>query len=834
MSETNLKPLIPSELVPALNPIVVVDGSGLEKLRHYLYNRGISVFAKDYETNIVDNFFHRRARVLQIGDRDEQYIIDLMAFAETRDRLIAAQGNFWHRLDESFKKILRPVIDVVRPAFESNSHLKVGTNLQFEYVVSKWCLGMRSWNFYDLKMVEACIHAGRVDFFAQNFWGLEDMVARYAKLQIDKTAQQQDWLKEEPLSEEDIIYCALDVRLPFPVKSGQSKILDTAKLHVVAQIENDAIPAYGDMEINGFYLNPEAWMKLYADQQEEFKEAVAGLDEFFVPLVGEVPDLPTQEELDTLEAAWRDLGNNKSAEEIELTAQMKATKDKEQKAELHNLRLVAEKKRRAAREEARARFQAKNTLFTKKATEDRAKMEGKANINYQATEKLRQAMLKGGFGLTEKNLPSTNDKVLDGHAEKPIIKALRRYRKVRKSLGTYGTRWTLTRDQKDEKGKEGYRSPDTGRIHANFVQYGAETGRSTCSDPNLFNLPRDDRYRACFEATPGYSMSTIDAAGQELCILADYAGEPSWIDAFNKGWDVHSMCAEIFNGTQWKAAAAKGGEEYFDPKKKKTVTLEPCAYYINKQKCSCPEHKEMRDVMKAVNFGVPYGLSAYALAGALGISVDEAEDLLNRHKQLFPILWEFLESAGKEALARLEARSKSNRRRRFKAVSWEQAKEHAADKNKDRIEEEKRTGPTDWEINKSFRSIQGSIQREGKNMKIQGTGADQMKRAFGCGFDENGAPYLWHRLEPEFGGLQVNFVYDELVFEAPHDPNAQLSPFFKGPLIEGEVQFEKKLVSKHVKTAFDVASEAISRAGNSFVKSVPMRTEGHIDGRWRK
>lgn len=831
MVEGAIKPLIPSELIPALNPILVVDGSGLEKVRGY-FSR-VNVFGKDYETNIVPTFYNRRARTLQVGDRNEQYVIDLMAFAETRDRLIASQGGFWHNLPEDLKNVLRPVIDTVRPAFESNSHLKIGHNLTFEYTTSKWCLGMRPWHFYDTQIVEQVIECGNVNFKVTGYWGMEDLIRRYCLVEIDKTQQKQDWMKEEPLSETDLIYCALDCRLLFPIKNGQEKKIHAIGLAEAATIENDAIPGYGDMEINGFYMNPESWMKLIEENAIELKKAVSKLDEFFIPLVGEKLDPPSDEEIAKLEGEWRKLGEEKSTDELILIDAIKATKDKEEKDRLRALKLKAEEARKVLRDAARDRYKAVASTRTKTWLEAYGKMEGRAKINYNAGGQIAKALM-GKFGFNEKNLPDTNDDTLEKHADKPVVAAIRDYRKYSKRKTTYGNQWILTTEQEHKKGKFGYIDPNTGRLHATIYQLGAETGRSSCSSPNLFNLPREDKYRACFEAQPGYKMATIDAAGQELCILADYAQEPVWTEAFQQGWDVHSICAEFFEPQKWRDSMVLVPYEF--EKKGRIVKIPVCAFKLKKVKCSCPEHKDFRDKMKAVNFGVPYGLSKWALALQLGITVDEAEEMLSKHRAMFPTLWKWLDLMGEEGLRMLESRSRSNRRRKFRKVSWEQAKASAAEKDwvKEKMKKEGRTEPTQKETTKAYKGIQAAIKREAVNMKIQGTGADQMKKAMGCGFDKEGKPYFWHILEPLFGGLHVNFVYDEHVFEAPDQADAKVSPFVTQELDFTPVEFDNQTVSRNMKEAFEAVSDAMTRAGAEFVATVPMRTEGHIDTRWRK
>ena len=114
-------------------------------------------------------------------------------------------------------------------------------------------------------------------------------------------------------------------------------------------------------------------------------------------------------------------------------------------------------------------------------------------------------------------------------------------------------------------------------------------------------------------------------AGAELRIIAELAQAKTWIMAFNKGWDVHSVSTEILEPEKWPALACKGGEKYFDKEKNKEVTLPPCEYYAlhtvetlkkyplgvvgeqMRQKCKCPAHAELRQKTKSINFLLCYG-----------------------------------------------------------------------------------------------------------------------------------------------------------------------------------------------------------------------------------
>src|SRR5581483_4036015 len=153
--------LMPEKLNPPLNTVLVTDFEGLAKVKDFLSSA--SAFGIDTETNITPTFVNRRIRTIQVGDKNEQYVIDLLAFAGSTANLVYFQGHNGVRVQQN--PGLQAVVDVLRPHLESMLWLKVGANLQFDYEVVKWCLGIRMWHLHDVQIVEKVIYAGLVDFF---------------------------------------------------------------------------------------------------------------------------------------------------------------------------------------------------------------------------------------------------------------------------------------------------------------------------------------------------------------------------------------------------------------------------------------------------------------------------------------------------------------------------------------------------------------------------------------------------------------------------------------------------------------------------------------------
>ena len=735
------KPLVVADLKPALNITLITSNEQLPVIDDF-FSR-VTEFAFDVETNIQPTLFRRKLRTIQVGNRDEQYVIDLLALAGSTEELVK-QGN------KTAPAWAAPLVQTLQKGLESAQHLKLGVNLQFDYEATRYCLGLRPFNFYDCYLAEKVIHAGKVRYDAKNFWGMEDMLARYARLIINKDLQKSFDL-ETPLTQEQIEYAALDCRLPFAIRAGQNPAIDKIGVrHIIEDVECGAIMAFGDMKIAGFLLSEEKWTAHVRVVEEQHKANIVAMDKEFIPTVGTKakPDI----DLWYYEQAWRNSGGI-------CDAQMERKRNNERQPGHKESECPDCKAKKVIRSLNKDIFFAQ-----RKIVNDWAKavltFEGEAAINYGSKPQTLAALRKMGV-----NIKNTNDKTLDKHKKHPAVAALREYRTSEKLLDTYGLGFL-----------ERYVDSDTGRIHSNMNQLGADTGRTSSSSPNIQNLPKSNDYRHCFVARPGYKLITRDYDGCELRIMAELSGEQVWIDAFNAGKDVHSMCAEMIFAEEWKSAA------------------EPdCAYYARGEKCSCKKHKELRSGVKAINFGIPYGKEAGSLGEELGISRKAAQLLLDKHRATFPKVHALLDHIATSTKMSLEVRTIGNRRRCFLKPDWERAKVTALK----RAEEDGKS-PDEANVSKVYMGQWGSMEREAKNTPFQGTNADMAKLAFGK---------MWFDLEPVYGAAIVNFVHDEFVVEAPDD-KAEACAKFVGEMMEC--------------------------AGGVYVKKMPMTSGGVILNYWHK
>jgi DNA polymerase-1 len=210
---------------------------------------------------------------------------------------------------------------------------------------------------------------------------------------------------------------------------------------------------------------------------------------------------------------------------------------------------------------------------------------------------------------------STDADSLEAHPNNPVVKAMAEYAEVAKLLG-YPLAYM---------GVEG--DPDKpcrifdGRIHADLVQYGTVTGRFSCREPNLQNIPRPDtelgkRIRGLFVAPPGWKLIVADWGQIELVVLAHFIGKGALYRGFHEGIDPHSA-----------TAAALLGE---DPKK-----------FLERLLAGDEDAKAMRQVAKGINFAVVYGAGPDKVASMAGISVKEAKRFMEIHQRMFPEIYKF-------------------------------------------------------------------------------------------------------------------------------------------------------------------------------------------------
>jgi len=131
---------------------------------------------------------------------------------------------------------------------------------------------------------------------------------------------------------------------------------------------------------------------------------------------------------------------------------------------------------------------------------------------------------------------STSKQDLAPHAKHPLVRAVSAYRKAAKALSgfLYPIPYAI--------------HPTTGRLHPRYGQIGAWSGRMSCGNPNIQQIPRAKAFRACFVAAPGRKLVVADYSQIELRIAAEMTGDKRMITAYQNGEDLHKLTASLMLG----------------------------------------------------------------------------------------------------------------------------------------------------------------------------------------------------------------------------------------------------------------------------------------------
>lgn len=262
---------------------------------------------------------------------------------------------------------------------------------------------------------------------------------------------------------------------------------------------------------------------------------------------------------------------------------------------------------------------------------------------------------------------------------------------------------------------------DSGRIHTTYLQTGSQTGRLSSTDPNLQNIPirneESTRIRAAFEVGEGYeTLLTADYSQIEMRIMAHLSGDPGLIEAFRTGEDLHRFVgARVFG--------------------------------VSPEEVS----PNMRTKVKAMSYGLVYGLSAFGLSKQLRIEQSEAKELMLEYFARFGAVRDYLRSSVEQARVDGYTETIFGRRRPFP------------------------------DLTSMNRVLRENSERAALNAPIQGSAADIMKIALFHIHDDLASADLRSRVL-----LQI---HDELVVE----------------IAEGEWDEVEKIVRERMGDAADLA-----------------------------
>ena len=320
-------------------------------------------------------------------------------------------------------------------------------------------------------------------------------------------------------------------------------------------------------------------------------------------------------------------------------ARIAAYKERSQRVATENL-LIAQKNTQSAEKKEQLRREAANyerikpisatkaVQLAKPAVVRKLKAEPKAPIDKEAA--LNEVPFNPGshqqvrWFLQQQRLwvQSTDASTLAGLLERgdiPFVRHLLAYRKAQKSLGTYV--------EAVEKAVQ-----EDGRIRAVFNLTTTVTGRLSSSEPiNLQNIPRDLMLRGMFGAPPGRVIVEADYSQAELRVLGHLSFDPFLLDTYQAGRDLHDDVARSIFGPGFT--------------------------------------KEQRTAAKTINFGIAYGLSAHGLSAQLGISQEQAQEMITSWYARLPKAKAYLDSCKRAPLEGKVLVTPFGRHRRYGLVN---------------------------------------------------------------------------------------------------------------------------------------------------------------------
>lgn len=474
---------------------------------------------------------------------------------------------------------------------------------KFEY---QWLLvhgGIRLGRVFDTKLADLVLRCGRDH--ADETSHLEDLVARYLGLRLDKTLQTSfvgvDPANWQP-SREQIQYAALDAWAARRLQTVLERRLQQEGLSQTMQVENRLVPVLAEMELHGMAIDTAQWRDVLDElraQQQLYTERLAAV---LTPPLAQAQ----ARQYAAAQAAREQWEREREAYWQALEAQVPA--------------LPTQRERRAWRlQELKRRYPLTSRPGLPRLVE--------GPINLQSSRQLLLALHELGIRVADTQSLTLEEYLRKHDGQPAFLRELLEWRAFNKLETAFGER-LLERVR-------------NGRIYPTIHQL-VRTGRMSMRDPNLMQIPAGQRggpaaelarrLRRAFVAPPGRRLIVADYAAIEHRIAVELSGDPVALREYAKGdqADVHRATA---------SAVFRVAPEAVTP--------------------------QQRHAAKMINYGIIYGISPGGLALRLGCSTDEARELLARWREAHRVLARWLDREAARALAFGESRTPLGRRRLY-------------------------------------------------------------------------------------------------------------------------------------------------------------------------
>ncbi len=656
------------------------------------------IYQIDTETSVTNSIVERKLKLIQFGDSrgKQQWVIQPSALTQSQAlRLVEILNN--------------PL------------PIKIAHFSSFEYQILKK-YGVILSNIYDTHLCEKVLWCGYS--VEPGFYSLAGLYKRYLFKELDKELQTS--FDVDIFSVEQIFYAAQDVTSLGGIRRMQIDALKSANLLNVAALENEAVCAFAEIEYNGMRLDLEKWRANIDLADPVIEEAARKLDEFLRDnqFRNKAVELGYLTDKDSLNINWNSTLQKKLAFSY-LFPTLEGITQPFIKKYIKNEKLL--------QSEAESSSTSRLNLLEAYLLKDYSLLEHElltnhkeflisnqllvladtSTINWQSTTQRLDI-----FKIIAPKLKSTSKQDLS-EVEHPIVDAYQEYINATKLKTSFGEEFINKFVDSD------------GKVRTHFNQI-LNTGRVSSSAPNLQNIPAKGkigtRYRNAFIADEGWLVCSSDYASQELILIAYFSQDKVWLDALSKNKDLHSTVAEIVYKDKWRDGTQEGCRFYYAYTDEKTGESFPAN---SNHKCSCKKHKELRELIKTINYMLCYGGGASKFSAVAKISLQEAKDIIKEYFEAFPGIKGILDAFAAYGVRNgfiMSARP-YNRRRYFDY----------------------------WEANQHDNKLMSQISRASQNSPLQSSASDQMKTAMCLMYwyikDNN----LWDKVK------LVSVIHDECV-----------------------------------------------------------------------
>lgn len=337
------------------------------------------------------------------------------------------------------------------------------------------------------------------------------------------------------------------------------------------------------------------------------------------------------------------------------------------------------------------------------------------DINWNSPSQVKSLFQKH----VHKDLSGVGAKEIIKYKNNPLVKQFLDYTKLCKKISSFGDTYIEAIDK------------TTQRLHPSYTQI-VKTGRVSCKEPNIQNIPKQDAFRKCFIAEPGNVLVVGDYSSQESRILADKSQSPELMEFFKSGGsDLHSFVA-------LKAFSEEIGNIPIEDVKDKFPKL--------------------REKAKQANFALVYGGNGTTVARNLDIPEEEGLAVEKAFFDAFPSVKEFFTLNKKQSI------------RKGYIVTDSFIERKIFSDNIDLIHKQVNTMNT--EEKKKFFTAKSEFERLAMNYPIQGTAATMTKLA---------GIYLLFAIKniPEVPFNIILFVHDEILLECAQEHAPRVQHFLK-------------------------------------------------------